>query len=216
MPEVRLMGRHSVSASDLLHAAPYCLQTEVKSEPSVKKPPQHRCDIVQGTIKALLQPKIKERREKHHSQLAWLQQRCGESYEVEKQFKVSIFSSQLAIQWGGLPWFFFSTVIVFIYLFPCSIFHGSSFIGLISSISAGKSRMEISQRASGSETRPWTQEEDQKLNECMNKWTTECQTKNRPLSWIEIAGQTALARSSSSCRRDGNIWRISIEFAAWS
>ena len=100
----------------------------------VKKPPQHRCDIVQGTIKALLQPKIKvhaqyntplspkrgqsleltliiwlelqrvcldnlsghllqERREKHHSQLAWLQQRCGESYEVEKQFKVMFKSS---------------------------------------------------------------------------------------------------------------------------
>ncbi|KAL6321399.1 hypothetical protein AAG906_016497 [Vitis piasezkii] len=55
--------------------------------------------------------------------------------------------------------------------------------------------MEISQRASGSETRPWTQEEDQKLIECMNKWKTECQTKNRPLSWIEIAGQTVLARS---------------------
>ena len=117
---------------------------------------------------------------------------------------------------GRASLFFFSTVIVFIYLFSCSIFHGSSFIGLISSISAGKSVMERSQRASGSETRPWTQEEDQKLNECMNKWTTECQTKNRPLSWIEIAGQTALARSSSSCRRDGNIWRISIEFAAWS
>ncbi|WKA06178.1 hypothetical protein VitviT2T_024093 [Vitis vinifera] len=72
MPEVRLMGRHSVSASDLLHAAPYCLQTEVKSEPS------------------------------------------------------------------------------------------------------GKSRMEISQRASGSETRPWTQEEDQKLNEWLSRSGKSC------------------------------------------
>ncbi|RVW81015.1 hypothetical protein CK203_054655 [Vitis vinifera] len=34
MPEVCSMGCHPVSAGDLLHATPYCLQTEVTSEPS--------------------------------------------------------------------------------------------------------------------------------------------------------------------------------------
>ncbi|RVW13230.1 hypothetical protein CK203_105533 [Vitis vinifera] len=61
--------------------------------------------------------------------------------------------------------------------------------------------MERSQQASGSETRPWTEEEDLKLIECINKWKTECQTKNRPLSWPEIVEQTALARNESSCRK---------------
>ncbi|KAL6321420.1 hypothetical protein AAG906_016519 [Vitis piasezkii] len=204
MPEVRSMGCHPVSVGDLLHVAPYCSQTEVKSEPSVKKPPQHRCNIVQGTIKALLQPKIKE---KHHSQLAWLQQRCGESYKVEKQFKHVVSSrSQSSLHtcysMGGLPGFFFFLVIVYIYLFSCSIFYGSSFIGLISSISAGNPEWKYHNERVG-ESRHGPKKKT-KLIECINKWKTECQTK------------ITMARSSSSCRRDGNIWRISIEFAAWS
>ncbi|XP_059598683.1 uncharacterized protein LOC132255065 [Vitis vinifera] len=60
-----------------------------------------------------------------------------------------------------------------------------------------KSVMERSQRASGSEARPWTEEEDQKLIKSIN----ECKTENRSLSWLEIAWETALARSSSSCRK---------------
>ncbi|CBI26493.3 unnamed protein product, partial [Vitis vinifera] len=86
----------------------------------------------------------------------------------------------------------FFAVIVFIYLFSCSIFHGSSFIGLISSISAGKSVMETPQQTSGLETRPWTKEEDQKL--------FECKSKNRHLSWPEIAMLTELERSRKRCR----------------
>ena len=31
--EARLMGRYSISTCDLIHATPYCLQTEVTSEP---------------------------------------------------------------------------------------------------------------------------------------------------------------------------------------
>ncbi|KAL6323874.1 hypothetical protein AAG906_005903 [Vitis piasezkii] len=61
--------------------------------------------------------------------------------------------------------------------------------------------MERSQRASGSEARPWTEEEDQKLIKSINEWKTECKTKNCSLSWLEIAWETALARSSSSCRK---------------
>ena len=102
----------------------------------------------------------------------------------------------------------FFAVIVFIYLFSCSIFNGSSFIGLISSISAGKSVMETPQQTSGLETRPWTKEEDQKLFECKS---------NRHLSWPEIAMLTELERSRKRCRER---WEkhldISIEFAAWS
>ena len=33
IPEARLMGRHSISTCDLIHATPYCLQTKVTSEP---------------------------------------------------------------------------------------------------------------------------------------------------------------------------------------
>ncbi|WKA06160.1 hypothetical protein VitviT2T_024076 [Vitis vinifera] len=53
-----------------------------------------------------------------------------------------------------------------------------------------KSVMETPQQTSGLETRPWTKEEDQKL--------FECKSKNRHLSWPEIAMLTELERSRKS------------------
>ncbi|XP_034711387.1 transcription factor MYB17-like [Vitis riparia] len=50
--------------------------------------------------------------------------------------------------------------------------------------------METPQQTSGLETRPWTKEEDQKL--------FECKSKNRHLSWPEIAMLTELERSRKS------------------
>ncbi|XP_019081453.1 transcription factor MYB53-like [Vitis vinifera] len=52
--------------------------------------------------------------------------------------------------------------------------------------------METPQQTSGLETRPWTKEEDQKL--------FECKSKNRHLSWPEIAMLTELERSRKRCR----------------
>ncbi|KAL6320054.1 hypothetical protein AAG906_004448 [Vitis piasezkii] len=77
--------------------------------------------------------------------------------------------------------------------------------------------METPQQTSGLETRPWTQEEDQKLIECKTKnpnksWLEiakeaaptrnqkliECKTKNPNKSWLEIAMEAAPTRSYRS------------------
>ena len=80
----------------------------------------------------------------------------------------------------GLRWFL-----------SCSMFDGK-FIGLISSIFAGKSMM-----ARPEEQRPrWTEEEDHKL--------IECKSRNPHLSWPNIAMLAGLERSGKSCRERWN------------
>ncbi|KAL6320039.1 hypothetical protein AAG906_004433 [Vitis piasezkii] len=67
--------------------------------------------------------------------------------------------------------------------------------------------METPQQTSGLETRPWTKEEDQKL--------FECKSKNRHLSWPEIAMLTELERSRKRCReRNPDLHRPDIAMLA--
>ena len=96
-------------------------------------------------------------------------------YQSHCLFKVSIFSSQLVIQWGGLPCFLSS-----------SIFDGK-FIVLIASICAAKSVMARPQE----QRRPWTLEEDNKLKEFKLKFPNE--------SWGKIAELAELDRTDKRC-----------------
>ena len=96
-------------------------------------------------------------------------------YQSHCLFKVSIFSSQLVIQWGGLPCFLSS-----------SIFDGK-FIVLIASICAEKSVMARPQE----QRRPWTLEEDNKLKEFKLKYPNE--------SWGKIAELAELDRTDKRC-----------------
>ena len=88
--------------------------------------------------------------------------------------------------------FFFFFFLQSFYLF-ISIFHGSSFIRLISSISAGKSVME---RPEEPRSR-WTKEEDQRL--------LERKSRNPKLSWEKIAKLARLNRTGKSCWRRWNL-----------
>ena len=84
--------------------------------------------------------------------------------------------------------FFFQSFYLFI-----SIFHGSSFIGLISSTSTGKSVMERPEEPRSQ----WTKEEDQRL--------LEYKSKNPNLSWEKIAKLAGLNRIGKSCWRRWNL-----------
>ena len=100
-------------------------------------------------------------------------------------FKVSI-SSLTACFSMVLPWFWSSHCIYF----SCSMFH-ENFIGLISSIFAGKSMIPEEQ------TPRWTtEEEDQRV--------FECQSRNPDLHWPDIATLTGLSGSGKSPRERWN------------
>ena len=86
-------------------------------------------------------------------------------------------------------------IYLFVCLFSCCIFHGSSFIGFICSIFAGKSVMTKPPQKR-QKKRPWTPEEDNKLKHFKTEYPN--------LPWGEIIELAKLERDVKSCSERWN------------